>query len=79
MGVTSGCGEPEVGVASGSGWNLWVWLESMGVATGCGCKEVSPTSIIRTSDIRYLDYPDLRRASRDNRLWSRAHTRGPRF
>ena len=26
MGVTSGCGEQEVGVASGSGWNLWVWL-----------------------------------------------------
>ena len=25
MGVASGCGEPEVGVAS-SGWNLWVWL-----------------------------------------------------
>ena len=21
-----GCGEQEVGVASGSGWNLWVWL-----------------------------------------------------
>ena len=21
-----GCGEEEVGVASGSGWNLWVWL-----------------------------------------------------
>ena len=40
MGVASGCGEQEVGVASGSGWNLWVWLESMGVATGCGCKEV---------------------------------------
>ena len=34
MGVASGCGEQEVGVASGSGWNLWVW------ATGCGCKEV---------------------------------------
>ena len=32
-----GCGEQEAGVASGSGWNLWVWLESMGVATGCGC------------------------------------------
>ena len=30
MGVASGCGEQEVGVASGSGWNLWVWL--MGVA-----------------------------------------------
>ena len=26
MGVASWCGEQEVGVASGSGWNLWVWL-----------------------------------------------------
>ena len=26
MGVASGCGEQEVGVASGSGWNLCVWL-----------------------------------------------------
>ena len=26
MGVASGCGEQEVGVASGSGWNRWVWL-----------------------------------------------------
>ena len=26
MGVASGCCEQEVGVASGSGWNLWVWL-----------------------------------------------------
>ena len=26
MGVANGCGEQEVGVASGSGWNLWVWL-----------------------------------------------------
>ena len=33
MGVASGCGEQEVGVASGSGWNL-------GVATGCGFKEI---------------------------------------
>ena len=31
MGVASGCGEQEVGVASGSGWNLWVWL--LGVYT----------------------------------------------
>ena len=29
MGVASGCGEQEVGVASGSGWNLWVWLLSV--------------------------------------------------
>ena len=36
MGVASGCGEQEVGVASGNGWDLWVWL----VATVCGCKEV---------------------------------------
>ena len=26
IGGASGCGEQEVGVASGSGWNLWVWL-----------------------------------------------------
>ena len=26
MGVASGCGEQEAGVASGSGWNLCVWL-----------------------------------------------------
>ena len=26
MGVASGCGEQEVDVAIGSGWNLWVWL-----------------------------------------------------
>ena len=29
MGVASGCGEQEVGVASGRGWNLWVWLLSV--------------------------------------------------
>ena len=26
MGVASGCGEQKLGVASGSGWNLCVWL-----------------------------------------------------
>ena len=25
-----------MGVASGSGWDLWVWL----AGSGCGCKEV---------------------------------------
>ena len=25
-GVASGCGKQEAGVASVSGWNLWVWL-----------------------------------------------------
>ena len=23
-----------------SGWNLWVWLECIGVASECCCKEV---------------------------------------
>ena len=45
MGVASGCGEQEAGVASG--WNLWVWL--LGVVSRrrvwlvggiYGCKEV---------------------------------------
>ena len=26
MGVASRCGEQEAGVASRSGWSLWVWL-----------------------------------------------------
>ena len=30
MGVASGCGYQEVGVASGSGWNLWLWLAGVG-------------------------------------------------
>ena len=29
MGVTDGRGQQEMGVASG--WNLWVWLECIGV------------------------------------------------
>ena len=29
MDVASGCGEQEAGVASGSGWNLWVWLQGV--------------------------------------------------
>ena len=32
MGVASGCGEQEAGEASGSGWNLWVWLVGMVVS-----------------------------------------------
>ena len=38
MGVSSGCGYQEVGVASG--WNLWVWLPCIGVVSGCCCKEI---------------------------------------
>ena len=36
MWLVSGRGYQEVGVASG--WNLWVWLQCIGVASGC-CKE----------------------------------------
>ena len=35
MGVASGRGYHEVGVASG--WNLWVWLTCIGVVSGCCC------------------------------------------
>ena len=35
MGVASGCGRQEVGVASGSGWNLWVWLTGDGIYGCC--------------------------------------------
>ena len=38
MGVASGRGLQEEGVASG--WNLWLWLQCIGVASGCHCKEV---------------------------------------
>ena len=38
MGVDGGRGQQEVGVASG--WNLWVWLQCIGVVSGCCCKEV---------------------------------------
>ena len=53
MGVASGRGYQEVCVASGwnlwiwlpsigvvSGWNLWIWLPSIGVVSGCCSKEV---------------------------------------
>ena len=32
-----------------SGWNLWVWLPCIGVASGCCCKEVyryPPTPLV---------------------------------
>ena len=38
MGVANGRGYQEVGVASG--WNLWAWLQCIGVASRCCCKEV---------------------------------------
>ena len=49
-----------MGVASGSGWNMgvvsrmWVWVESMGVASGCGCKEVYRFPHITIPTVLYL-------------------------
>ena len=43
MGVASGCGEQEVGVASGSGWKLWVWLLGVVLRRYNNC--VLPTNI----------------------------------
>ena len=42
MGAASGCGEQEAGVASGNGWNLWVWLLFVVV------RRYSRKSVIRT-------------------------------
>ena len=44
MGVASGCGEQEVGVASGSGWNLWVWL--LGVVVRRYIELLIPTPLV---------------------------------
>ena len=44
MGVTSGCGEQEAGVASGSGWNLWVWL--LGVVVRRYIDFLIPTTLV---------------------------------
>ena len=38
MDVASRRGQQEVGVASG--WNIWAWLECIGVVSGYCCKEV---------------------------------------
>ena len=38
MGLASGRGYHEAGVASG--WNVWVWLQCIGVVSGGCCKEV---------------------------------------
>ena len=54
MGVASWCGEQEVGVASGR-------VESMGVATGCGCKEIYrfPHSTYPTPLVSVLFYSSI--------------------
>ena len=38
MGVASGCGEQDAGVASG--WNLWAWSKCIGLVSEWCCTEV---------------------------------------
>ena len=38
--LVGGCIGVVIGVGVASGWNLWVWLECIGVVSGCWCKEV---------------------------------------
>ena len=47
MGVASGCGEQEADVASGSGWNLWVWL--LGVVVRRYIDFLIPTPLVSVS------------------------------
>ena len=44
MGVASGRGKQEVGVASG--WNLRVWVPCIGVVSGCCCNDIFPTPLV---------------------------------
>ena len=44
MDVASVCVEQEVGVASGSGWNLWVWL--LGVVVRRYIDFLIPTTLV---------------------------------
>ena len=49
MGVPSGCSYQEAGVASGSGWNLWLWL------AGSGCSWNIWVWLVGVFVRRYID------------------------
>ena len=34
-----------------AGWNLWVWLECIGVVSGCCCKEVYIHSLVKAASL----------------------------
>ena len=40
-----GCGEQEVGVASGSGWNLWVWLLGVNIPSLSGLTKLERVAL----------------------------------
>ena len=69
MGVASGCGNQEVGVANESGWNLWVWL--VGGMYGSGYQEVGVVGKRRVwlADVIYgCGYQEVGVVSR-RRVW----------
>ena len=45
-----------------SGWNLWVWLECIGVVSGCCCKEVYGIALIFRGSLNL----------RISRVWNRS-------
>ena len=55
MGVGSGCGEQEVGVASGSWCNIWVWLVGV-VVRRYICRFPHTTYPYSSSDL-YISVP----------------------
>ena len=65
MGVASGCGEQEAGVASGSGWNLWVWL--LGVVVRRYIDILIP--LIPTNLVSILFYSSIRTLKKSSFLF----------
>ena len=57
MGVASGCGEQEDCVASGSGWNLWVWL--LGVVVRMYIDFLIPVLLILTPLVSVRFYSSI--------------------
>ena len=56
MGVAIGCGEQEVGVASVSGWNLWVWLLGVVVRSIDFLILLIPTPLVSVLFLQQLPY-----------------------
>ena len=58
-----------------SGWNLWVWLQCIGVASRCCCKEVKNYLII--SVIKNVERASTARARESRDFHVRGTESGP--
>ena len=56
MGVASGCGEQEAGVASGSGWNLGMWLLGVVVRQYNYCERSELSGLFNGTDFSLHNY-----------------------